>query len=150
MRYGFPLRPTRTWFPRGPTHSLGAERMALVRAPRAAALLFPLLRANRQVTARELGLPDDSPSLAVRVREADPAQTPEPAANPLSRSSDAYEQNGGVAATGAVAPARGSAPLRLPWLHARLLRPRTRLDLALASRGQLPVAGGRAGDQMCC
>jgi hypothetical protein len=47
MRYGFPLRPTRTSFPHGPRHSLGAERMALVRAPQAAALLFSLLRANR-------------------------------------------------------------------------------------------------------
>jgi uncharacterized protein (UPF0548 family) len=42
-----------------------------------------------RLTARELGLPYDPPSPAVRVREADPAQTPEPAANPLPRSSGA-------------------------------------------------------------
>ena len=40
-----------------------------------------------RLTARELGRPDDLPSPpAVRVREAGPAHTAEPAANPLPRS----------------------------------------------------------------
>jgi hypothetical protein len=39
-----------------------------------------------RLTARALGLPDDPPPPAVRVREADPAHTAEPAANPLPRS----------------------------------------------------------------
>jgi uncharacterized protein (UPF0548 family) len=42
-----------------------------------------------RLTARELGLPGDPPPPAVRVHEADPAQTAEPAANPLPRSSGA-------------------------------------------------------------
>jgi uncharacterized protein (UPF0548 family) len=42
-----------------------------------------------RLTARELGLTDDPPPPAVRVRKADRAHTPEPAANPFPRSSGA-------------------------------------------------------------